>query len=82
MMFERKINLESMGLTNAQMEHIVDSLGISLHQILLDNPDITLTDEEYDAKYPLDGDEADVKQPETKQGKKLHKMFISQRKRL
>ena len=82
MMFERKINLESMGLTNAQMEHVVDSLGISLHQILLDNPDITLTDEEYDAKYPLDGDETDVKQPETKQGKKLHEMLISQRKRL
>ena len=82
MMFERKINLEAMGLTNAQMEHVVDSLGISLHQILLDNPDITLTDEEYDAKYPLDGDETDVKQPETKQGKKLHEMFISQRKKL
>ena len=82
MMFERKINLESMGLTNAQMEHVVDSLGISLHQILLDNPDITLTDEEYDAKYPLDGDETDVKQTEAKQGKKLHEMFISQRKRL
>ena len=82
MMFERKINLESMGLTNAQMEHVVDSLGISLHQILLDNPDITLSDEEYDAKYPLDGDETDVKQAETKQGKKLHEMFIPQRKRL
>lgn len=52
MMFERKINLEAMGLTNAQMEHVVDSLGISLHQILLDNPDITLSAEEYEAKYP------------------------------
>ena len=52
MMFERKINLEAMGLTNAQMEHVVDSLGISLHQILLDNPDITLSPEEYDARYP------------------------------
>ena len=82
MMFERKINLESMGLTNAQMEHVVDSLGISLHQILLDNPDITLTDEQYDAKYPLDGDEVDVKQEEVEQGKELHEMFISQRKRL
>ena len=82
MMFERKINLEAMGLTNAQMEHVVDSLGISLHQILLDNPDITLTDEEYDAKYPLDGDEVSAKQAETKQGKKLHKMFIPQRKKL
>ena len=82
MMFERKINLEAMGLTNAQMEHVVDSIGISLHQILLDNPDITLSDEEYDAKYPLDGDETDVKQEEVEQGKELHEMFISQRKRL
>ena len=82
MMFQRKINLEAMRLTTAQMEHVVDSLGISLHQILLDNPDITLTDEEYDAKYPLDGDEVDVKQEEVEQGKELHEMFISQRKRL
>ena len=52
MMFERKINLEAMGLTNAQMEHVVDSLGISLHQILMDNPDITMTSEEFDKKYP------------------------------
>ena len=52
MMFERKINLEAWGLTNTQMEHVVDSLGISLHQILMDNPDITLTAEEFDKKYP------------------------------
>ena len=52
MMFERKINLEAWGLTNAQMEHVVDSLGISLHQVLMDNPDITLTAEEFDKKYP------------------------------
>ena len=52
MMFERKINLEAMGLSNKQMEHVVDSLGISLHQILMDNPDITLTAEEFDKKYP------------------------------
>ena len=52
MMFERKINLEAWGLTNAQMEHVVDSLGISLHQILMDNPDITLRAEEFDKKYP------------------------------
>ena len=51
MMFERKINLEAWGLTNAQMEHVVDSLGISLHQILMDNPEITMTAEEYDKKY-------------------------------
>ena len=54
MMFERKINLEAWGLTNAQMEHVVDSLGISLHQILMDNPDITLTAEEFDKKYPVE----------------------------
>ena len=52
MMFERKIDLEAWGLTNAQMEYVVDSLGISLHQILMDNPDITMTAEEYDKKYP------------------------------
>ena len=52
MMFERKINLEAWGLTNAQMEHVVDSLGISLHQVLMDNPDITMTAEEFDKKYP------------------------------
>lgn len=52
MMFERKISLEAMGLTNDQMEYVVDSLGISLHQILLDNPDMALSPEEYDKKYP------------------------------
>ena len=57
MMFERKINLEAWGLTNAQMEHVVDSLGISLHQVLMDNPDITLTAEEFDKKYPVENKE-------------------------
>ena len=60
MMFERKINLEAMGLTNTQMEHVVDSLGISLHQILMDNPDITLTAEEFDKKYPENKEEEKV----------------------
>ena len=60
MMFERKINLEAMGLTNAQMEHVVDSLGISLHQILMDNPDITMTSEEFDKKYPENKEEEKV----------------------
>ena len=59
MMFERKINLEAWGLTNAQMEHVVDSLGISLHQILMDNPDITLTAEEFDKKYPENKEEGE-----------------------
>lgn len=54
MMHERKINLEAWGLSNAQMEHVVDSLGISLHQVLMDNPDITLTPEEFDKKYPVE----------------------------
>lgn len=57
MMHERKINLEAWGLSNAQMEHVVDSLGISLHQILMDNPDITLTSEEFDKKYPVENKE-------------------------
>lgn len=52
MMFERKLNLETMGLSNAQMEEVVDNLGIALHQVLLDNRDIALTSEEFDAKYP------------------------------
>ena len=59
MMFERKINLEAWGLTNAQMEHVVDSLGISLHQVLMDNPDIALTAEEFDEKYPAKNKEND-----------------------
>ena len=57
MMHERKINLEAWGLSNAQMEHVVDSLGISLHQVLMDNPDITLTAEEFDEKYPVENKE-------------------------
>ncbi len=52
MMFERKLNLEAMGLSNLQMEEVVDNLGIALHQVLLDNPDLPLTAEEFDAKYP------------------------------
>ena len=60
MMFERKINLEAWGLTNEQMEHVVDSLGISLHQVLMDNPDITMTSEEFDKKYPENKEEEKV----------------------
>ena len=51
MMFERKLNLETMGLSKAQMEEVVDNLGIALHQVLLDNPDLPLTAKEFDAKY-------------------------------
>ena len=56
MMFERKLNLEAMGLSNAQMEDVVDNLGIALHQVLLDNRDIALTAEEFDVKYPQEQD--------------------------
>ena len=59
LMFERKINLVAMGLSNAQMEDVVDNLGIALHQVLLDNPDIALTAEEFDAKYPQE-EEAEI----------------------
>ena len=52
MLYERKINLEAMGLSNAQMENVVDNLGIALHQVLLDNADMALTVEEFNAKYP------------------------------
>ena len=56
MMFERKLNLEAMGLSNTQMEEVVDNLGIALHQVLLDNRDIALTAEEFDTKYPQEED--------------------------
>ena len=60
LMFERKINLVAMGLSNEQMEDVVDNLGMALHQVLLDNPDIALTPEEFDAKYP--SEESEVKE--------------------
>ena len=59
LMFERKINLEAMGLSNLQMEEVVDNLGIALHQVLLDNRDIALTAEEFDTKYPPE-EEAEI----------------------
>ena len=59
MMFERKLNLEAMGLSNLQMEEVVDNLGIALHQVLLDNRDIALTAEEFDTKYPPE-EEAEI----------------------
>ena len=60
LMFERKINLVAMGLSNEQMEEVVDNLGMALHQVLLDNPDIALTPQEFDAKYP--SEESEVKE--------------------
>lgn len=59
-----------MGLTNNQMEEVVDNMGIALHQVLLDNADIALTAEEYDAKYPPVEEEAD----ETKQNTQPRKI--------
>ena len=74
MMFERKLNLEAMGLSNAQMEEVVDNLGIALHQVLLDNRDIALTAEEFDTKYPQEEDRIEeVKQaaPKTTEVKQI-----------
>ena len=74
MMFERKLNLEAMGLSNAQMEDVVDNLGIALHQVLLDNRDIALTPEEFDVKYPQEEDRIEeVKQaaPKTTEVKQI-----------
>ena len=74
MMFERKLNLEAMGLSNTQMEEVVDNLGIALHQVLLDNPDLTLTAEEFDTKYPQEEDRIEeVKQaaPKTTEVKQV-----------
>ena len=64
MLAERDINLEAMGLTNHQMEKVVDNLGLALHQVLLDNPDIALSPEEYDAKYPPEQEEQVYKEPQ------------------
>lgn len=62
MLFERKISLGEWGLTNKQEEYLVDGLGISLHQILLDNADMALSPEEYDKKYPPQEDNKDNKE--------------------
>lgn len=52
MMFERGIDLQAMGLSYDDFEKVIDGMGMMMHQVLLDNPDLTLTPEEYDAKYP------------------------------
>lgn len=52
MMFERGIDLQVLGLSYDDYENVIDGIGIMMHQVLLDNPDLTLTPEEYDAKYP------------------------------
>lgn len=52
MMFERGIDLQVLGLSYDDYENVIDGIGIMMHQVLLDNPDLTLTPEEFDAKYP------------------------------
>jgi hypothetical protein len=52
MMFERGIDLQLLGLSYDDYENVIDGIGIMMHQVLLDNPDLTLTPEEFDAKYP------------------------------
>lgn len=52
MMFERGIDLQLLGLSYDDFENVIDGIGIMMHQVLLDNPDLTLTPEEFDAKYP------------------------------
>ena len=52
MMFERGIDLQVMGLSYDDFENVIDGIGIMMHQVLLDNPDLTLTPEEFDEKYP------------------------------
>lgn len=52
MMFERGIDLQVLGLSYNDYENVIDGIGIMMHQVLLDNPDLTLTPEEYDKKYP------------------------------
>ena len=52
MMFERDIDLQAMGLSYDDFEKVIDGMGMMMHQVLLDNPDLTLTPEEYDKKYP------------------------------
>lgn len=52
MMFERDIDLQAMGLNYDDFEKVIDSIGMMMHQVLLDNPDLVLTPEEFDEKYP------------------------------
>lgn len=52
MMFERGIDLQAMGLSYEDFENVIDGIGVMMHQVLLDNPDLVLTPEEFDEKYP------------------------------
>lgn len=57
MMFERGIDLQAMGLSYDDFEKVIDGMGMMMHQVLLDNPDLTLTPEEYDKKYSVEEEE-------------------------
>lgn len=57
MMFERGIDLQVLGLSYDDFENVIDGIGMMMHQVLLDNPDLTLTPEEYDKKYPPEEEE-------------------------
>ena len=57
MMFERGIDLQVLGLSYDDFENVIDGIGIMMHQVLLDNPDLVLTPEEFDEKYPPEQEE-------------------------
>ena len=57
MMFERGIDLQVLGLSYDDFENVIDGIGMMMHQVLLDNPDLTLTPEEYAKKYPPEEEE-------------------------
>ena len=59
MMFERGIDLQVLGLSYDDFENVIDGIGIMMHQVLLDNPDLTLTPEEFDEKYPPEEENKD-----------------------
>ena len=61
MMFERGIDLQVLGLSYDDFENVIDGIGIMMHQVLLDNPDLVLTPEEFDEKYPPEDKEEEIK---------------------
>lgn len=63
MMFERGIDLQALGLSYDNFENVIDGIGIMMHQVLLDNPDLTLTGEEFDEKYPPEEEDKEKEEP-------------------
>ena len=63
MMFERGIDLQVLGLSYDDFENVIDGIGIMMHQVLLDNPDLVLTPEEFDEKYPPEEENKENKDP-------------------